>query len=105
MYTFDNDEVDIQFSRQSVRNKLIAKNITLQNLKQQENSINFVNQLDIPAGLRELIIIHGFTLDLLLNMQPLELAETLGIDKDVAKIIIHAAKKHTNTIHNLDHDY
>ena len=37
----------------------------------------------MPEGLKELIINHGFTLDLLLNIQPTDLAEVLGIDKDV----------------------
>lgn len=105
MYTFDKDEVDIQSSRQTVRHKLIAKNITLQTIKQRQDTINFVNQLDLPTGLRELLIIRGFTLDLLLNMRPIDLAETLGIDRDVAEIVIHAAKKHINALHNLQHNY
>jgi hypothetical protein len=88
------NELDIQCGLQSVRHKLIAKSITLQKIKQQQTTINFVNQLDLPAGLRELIINHGFTLDLLLNEQPTHLAENLGIDEDIAKIITDATKMH-----------
>src|SRR5437773_2545946 len=103
MYTCD--KVDIQSSRQTVRHKLIAKNITLQNIKQRQDTINFVNQLDLPTGLRERLIIRGFTLDLLLNMRPIDLAETLGIDKEVAEIVIHAAKKHKKSHNNAKYRY
>ncbi len=80
---FDKHGVDIQ-SLQSVRHTLIAKNITLQSIKQRKTTTDFVNQLDIPEGLKELIINHGFTLDLLLGLHPIDLAQTLGIDNDVS---------------------
>ena len=51
---------DVQ-SWQSVRHKLLAKDITLQNIKQRQTTISFVNQLDIAEGLKELIINHGYT--------------------------------------------
>ncbi len=84
--------VDIQLL-QSVRHKLMAKNITLQSIKQRQTTTTLVNQLDIPEGLKELIIGHGFTLDLLLGLQPTDLAQTLGIDNDVAKMIINASRR------------
>jgi hypothetical protein len=89
----DKNEVDIQYSLQSVRHNLIAKDITLQRIKQRQTTIDFINQLDIPAGLKDLIINHGFTLDLLQSIQPSDLAEALGIDKDVAKLICDAARR------------
>ena len=89
----DKNEVDIQYSLQSVRHDLIAKDITLQRIKQRQTTIDFINQLDIPAGLKDLIISHGFTLDLLQGTQPSDLAEALGIDKDVAKLICDAARR------------
>jgi hypothetical protein len=85
--------LDIQLL-QCVRHKLIAKNITLQSIKQRQTTTTLVNQLDIPEGLKELIISHGFTLDLLLGLQPIDLAQTLGIDNDVAKMIINATRRH-----------
>lgn len=91
--TLDKHGVDVQ-SLQSVRHTLIAKNITLQSIKQRKTTIDFVNQLDIPEGLKELIINHGFTLDLLLGLHPMDLAQTLGIDNDVAKMIIDATRRH-----------
>ena len=90
---FDKHGIDIQ-SLQSVRHTLIAKNITLQSIKQRKTTTDFVNQLDIPEGLKELIINHGFTLDLLLGLHPIDLAQTLGIDNDVAKMIIDATRRH-----------
>jgi len=90
---YDKNEVDIQYSLQSVRHNLIAKDITLQRIKQRQTTIDFINQLDIPAGLKDLIISQGFTLDLLQSTQPSDLAEALGIDKDVAKLICDAARR------------
>ena len=80
-------------SIESVRHKLIAKDITLQNIKQRHTSITLVNQLDIAEGLKELLINHGYTLDLLLGSKPADLAHTLGIDNDVAKMIIDATRR------------
>jgi len=45
------------------------------------------------TGLKDLIINHGFTSDLLQSIQPSDLAEGLGIDKDVAKLICDAARR------------
>ena len=53
----------------------------------------------LRVGLKEMIINHGFTLDLLLNRQPTNLAEILGIDTDVAKIISNATKRHMEDYH------
>jgi hypothetical protein len=90
---YDKNEVDIQYSLQSVRHNLIAKHITLQRIKQRQTTIDFINQLDIPTGLKDLIINHGFTLNLLQSTKPIDLAEALGIDKDVAKLICDAARR------------
>lgn len=90
---YNRNEVDIQSSLQSVRHNLIAKDITLQRIKQRQTAIGFINQLDIPTGLKDLIINHGFTSDLLQSIQPSDLAEGLGIDKDVAKLICDAARR------------
>lgn len=53
----------------------------------------FINQRDIQAGLKDLIINHGFTMDFLQSIQPSDSAEDLGIDKDVAKLICDAARR------------
>ena len=57
----------------------------------------FINSLDIADGLKELLIKYRFTLDELSNMSYSELAEYLGIDAYVAKIICAAAMKLSNS--------
>jgi hypothetical protein len=52
--------------------------------------------LDIADGLKELLIKYGFTLKELLSISTSELAEFLGIDLYVAKIICDAARKLSN---------
>ena len=51
-----------------------------------------INSLDIADGLKELLIKYGFTLRELLSIPASELAEFLGIDLYVAKIICGAAR-------------
>jgi hypothetical protein len=87
------NEVDIQASLQSVRHNLRAKDIILQSIKQRQMITQFTNRLDIPVALRDLVVNHGFTMDVLLNIRPVDLAAVLGIDKDVAKIISDATKR------------
>ena len=53
-----------------------------------------IEQLDIPAGLKELLIRHGFTIEELEKMKSSDLAETLNIDEDVARLIAAAVKKY-----------
>ena len=50
-----------------------------------------VNQLDIADGLKDMLVRRGFKLESLLSMRPGDLAETLGIDEYVAKIIMDSA--------------
>ena len=90
---YNRNEVNIQSSLQSVRHNLIVKGITLQKIKQRQTAICIINQRDIQAGLKDLIINHGFTMDFLQSIQPSDSAEGLGIDKDVAKLICDAARR------------
>jgi hypothetical protein len=55
-----------------------------------------INSLDIADGLKELLIKYGFTLEELLSIPASELAEFLGIDSYVAKIICGAARRLSN---------
>src|SRR4051812_29340019 len=53
-----------------------------------------VSQLDIPNGLKELLITHNLlSLESILKMSPADLASILGIDQHVGEIISAAAKK------------
>jgi hypothetical protein len=45
----------------------------------------------MAEGLKDILVRYGFNLESLLIMRPHDLAEILGIDEYVAKIIISAA--------------
>jgi hypothetical protein len=55
-----------------------------------------INSLDIADGLKELLIKYGFTLEVLSSMPSSELAELLGMDKHIAKLVCNAAVKLSN---------
>ena len=84
--TVNRDKIDIYHYYLSHLQRIRQISLIEKNIK--------INQLDIADGLKELLINHGFTLELLQNISSTAgLAETLCIDKYVAKIIIDAAKK------------
>jgi hypothetical protein len=52
--------------------------------------------LDLATGVKEMLIKNGFaSVDTLLETPPAELAIMLGIDLYIARLIYHAAKRHT----------
>jgi hypothetical protein len=57
------------------------------------NNDNRLNNLNIPNGLKEMLIEHQFTITRLHDISPEDLSVTLGIDTSVARIIIDAVKK------------
>jgi hypothetical protein len=52
-----------------------------------------IQELEIPEGLKELLIRSGFTFDSIISSDVDHLASSLGIERDVTKIILEAAKK------------
>ena len=50
--------------------------------------IDAVDQLDIAEGLKELLLLYSIRLELLESMSSNDLAEILGIDEYIARIII-----------------
>jgi len=54
---------------------------------------NFINRLEIADGLKQLLLSKDFTFKSLLDISALDLAEILGIDEYIAKIIIRAIKE------------
>lgn len=52
-----------------------------------------IQELEIPEGLKELLTRSGFTFDSIISSDVDHLASSLGIERDVAKIILEAAKK------------
>ena len=57
-----------------------------------------INSLEIADGLKELLIKYGFTLEELLTMPTSDLAEFLGIDLYIAKIICTAQGNHLTAV-------
>jgi hypothetical protein len=85
------NEVNI-YSSSSIPEPLDNALIRSEILEYPDNDdTNIINQLDIAEGLKDILFIHGFNLESLLIMRPHDLAEMLGIDVYVAKIIIGAA--------------
>lgn len=52
--------------------------------------IDTIDRLDIAEGLKELLLLYSFRLELLKSMSSNDLAEILGIDEYIARIIIHS---------------
>jgi hypothetical protein len=51
-----------------------------------------VHELDLSEGLKQLLEDKKCDLNYLLQVEPAKLARQLGIDEDIAKLIIKAAK-------------
>jgi hypothetical protein len=56
------------------------------------NKDDSIDVLDIADGLKELLRENKLTLDRLVQLTPSELADILGIDRYVSKIILESAK-------------
>jgi hypothetical protein len=67
-------------------------NSLLNSMRQQQpqliSYIDAVDQLDVADGLKELLLAYSFRIELLKSMSSNDLAEILGIDKYIARIII-----------------
>ena len=73
---YDMDEHDSPSVLSEIKEKLVVTDL--------------INQMDIADGLKELLIISGFTLKSLLNTSASDLARILGINEYVAKILTDA---------------
>jgi len=74
---------------------------TLTAIKEKLVVTDLINQLDIADGLKELLIISSFTTKSLLNASASDLAEVLGIDQYIAKIINDAVNKAIKHEHSM----
>ena len=63
------------------------------NENSNHDSDSRINKLDIPSGLKEMLIKHQFTIERLYDISPDDLSIALGIDDSVARIITNAVKK------------
>jgi hypothetical protein len=71
----------------------------LSGIKEKLAVTDFINQLDIADGLKELLMSRGFTLESLLNASTSDFAKILGIDEYVANLVSDAVNKViTNTV-------
>jgi hypothetical protein len=57
---------------------------------------DLINKLEVADGLKQLLLSKDFTLKSLLNISASDLAEILGIDEYIAKIISSAIQKRKN---------
>ena len=62
-------------------------------IAQKKDSISDINQIEIADGLKRSLMKHGFDLGTLLNTTPERIAEILGIELYVAKLIRIAVTK------------
>jgi len=62
-------------------------------IKEKLAVTDFINQLDIADGLKEVLIGSGFTLRSLLNASTSDFAKILGIDEYVARLVSDAVDK------------
>ena len=60
-----------------------------------------INQLDLPDGLKDLLIKHDMSLESILNTSPADIATTLRIDQHVAELICAAAKKQSKMLERM----
>jgi len=65
----------------------------LSGIKEKLAVTDFINQLDIADGLKEVLIGSGFTLRSLLNASTSDFAKILGIDEYVARLVSDAVHK------------
>ena len=98
----------IAYSRKNVKNTASSYSDSfLQNQKSNNNNnenntysypnnVASINSLDIADGLKELLIKYGLTTEVLSSMPSSGLAEFLGIDKYIARLIGIAAVKLSN---------
>lgn len=86
---------------------LIAKNFYLQLLPSSQSSLINIEKgkderlehVEIAKGLIEILQSNGFSVEMILEYGPSQIAEILGIDVYIGEIIYKETKKITNNIH------
>ena len=97
----------IPYSRKNVKNTAssysdsLLQNQKSNNNNNENNTYSYpdnvaINSLDIADGLKELLIKYGLTTEVLSSMPSSGLAEFLGIDKYIARLIGIAEVKLSN---------
>ena len=65
---------------------------TMERCIRNDSDGEVIDKLNLPAGLKELLAGHGFTINQLLCMKS---GDILGIDQDTARLIVSAVRKST----------
>jgi hypothetical protein len=68
-------------------------NDSINNENSNHDNDNRINRLNIPNGLKEMLVDRRFTINMLYDISPEDLSMTLGIDTSVARIIVNAVKE------------
>jgi hypothetical protein len=63
-----------------------------------------IQALELAEGIRDRLILDGYTLEIILKSSPSELSKALGVDQYVAKLIIEAAKRASGLVVDESHD-
>jgi hypothetical protein len=66
-----------------------------------ESDGEIIDKLNLPCGLKGLLASHGFTIDQLLCMESGDIADTLGIDQDAARLIVSAVRQRVDVVDDL----
>src|SRR5262249_55133546 len=92
MTAFEINEIEFSRVLPSIKiNEFIEKPISadkfstivkrhIKNETEDDSDKEIIGKLDIPAGLKELVVSHGLTVEQLLSMKSGEIADLLGID-------------------------
>ena len=54
---------------------------------------DIISKLDIPAGLKGLLVSHSLIVEKLLNMKSSDITDILGIDSDAVRLIVNSVRQ------------
>jgi response regulator RpfG family c-di-GMP phosphodiesterase len=69
----------------------VKKHVNHKTMNELDKEI--IAKLDIPSALKDLLISHSLNVEKVLNMKSSDIAETLGIDQDAARLIFAVVRR------------
>ena len=105
MTAFEIDDIQIRRVLPSIKiDEFIKKPISadsftatvkkhIKNDTENELYKDIIGKLDIPAGLKDLLVSHNLTVEKLQTMKCSDIADILGIDQDAARLIVASVRK------------
>lgn len=92
MTPFEIDEIEFRRVLPAIRvDEFLKKPISNETKNELDKEI--IGRLDIPSGLKELLVSHNLNVEKVLNMKSSDIAETLRIDQDAARLILAAVRR------------